>query len=159
MKTELSNYAFKCQYYSRSSGEPGPTWGQIHIYIRLHTIGQSGQKGRGTHMCQWHPFWIGTHKSRFQKMKNTRSPIRQKPQLFTAWPLRDLVFSLIYSARIIKPWQLCFTVWRCVNTGCEQHVTALQNSYYDPQFCLHSKRSLRCLVDSPFRLLQQLLFP
>lgn len=115
------------QYYNRSFDEPGTTWEQIHT-LGSKLLVRVARKGEGTLMCQWYPFWICTHKCCFQKMKNTRSPITQKPQLFTAWPLGDLVFSLIYSARIIKSWQLCFTVWRCVNTGCEQHVTALQTS-------------------------------
>ncbi len=98
------------QYYSGSSGVPGPTWEQGPIYTR--TAG--GQKGRGMSVYQWHPFSCCTPESCFQKMKNMRTHIAQTP-FFQAWPLRVLVFSLIYSPRIITP-DSCASQFDAVST-------------------------------------------
>lgn len=122
----------------------------IYIYHQEWLLVRVGGKGEECPCANDTLFSCCTPESCLEKMKNILRNLSFSP----VWPLRDLAFSLIYSPRIIKSWQLCFTHslmpcqhWMWV---AHHHLTNLNSSYCNQQICLHLKCSLCRIVDRPF---------
>lgn len=125
------------------------------------------------HQEEWLLVWVGgkgeerlcandtlphaAHSSPASRRWRTCTHILRKSQFFFSpvWPLQDLVFSLVYSPRIIKSWQLCFSLMPCQHWMwvAHHHVTKLNSSYYNQQICLHLKCSWCRIVVGPFLFL------
>lgn len=123
-------------------------------------VGLGGRKGRGTSVCQWHPFSCCTPESCFQKRKNMHAHIAQisvfSPSLTVARPciLSDLftqnykiLTAVLHSLMPCQHW-----MWVA-----HHHVTKPNSSYYNQQICLHLKCSLCRIVIGPFLLLHPIL--
>lgn len=114
------------QYYSGSSGVPGPTWEQSPIYTRLCPRKNgcwSGWPERARNVrVPMTPFLMLHTRVLLPEDEKHANTHCANPFFSSLAIARTCILSDLFTQKY-NPWQLCFAVWCCVNTGCEQHVT------------------------------------